>query len=151
MARKVETFIVGEDGGRDKGKQFVLTEMASDQGEQWAIRALLALSSAGVDLPPGAAQAGFAGVATAGVEAFSKLRYEDAKPLLDEMFECVQFKPNIPNVAPRPVMGGENGDIEEVKTRFLLRMAVLRLHINFSTAAAPPTTGSPSGTSATAG
>lgn len=141
MARKTSTVTI-EDEGRDFGKVFILTEMPSDQGEQWAIRALLALSNAGVNLPDGAAAAGFAGFAAAGIEALGKLSFDIAKPLLDEMFECVQIKPSV-NVPARPVLGGVGGDIEEIKTRFKLRMAVLSLHVNFSVAVVPPTTLSP--------
>ena len=42
MARKTATYIV-ESEGRDKGKQFLLTEMAVAKAEDWAIRAMLAL------------------------------------------------------------------------------------------------------------
>lgn len=153
MARKTNTITIAEyekdkDGKattvlkqdyRDNGKTFLITEMPSDQGERWAIRALLALSNAGVNLPDGALQSGFAGFASVGLEALGKLDYLVVEPLLDEMFDCVQFVAG-PGIPARALINGPGGDIEEIKTRVMLRMEVFKLHINFSTAAKTQTT-----------
>ena len=49
MARKESTFIA--ESGRDKGKQYLITEMSATQAENWAIKALLAVGNAGIEIP----------------------------------------------------------------------------------------------------
>ena len=83
-----------EAENRDKGKTFLLTEMSAAQAEKWAARAFLALAKSGAELPAGAADAGLAGVATAGLAALSGLDWDLAEPLLDEMFRCIQIQPD---------------------------------------------------------
>lgn len=141
MARKTTEVLI-EDEGRDFGKTFVIREMPADKGERWAIRALLALANAGIDLPAGATNAGFAGFAAVGLEAFGKISFEVAEPLLNEMMDCVQIKMS-GKVPARALINGEGGDIEEIATRFKLRMAVMSLHLNFSKADTPPNTALP--------
>lgn len=138
MSRKQEIVVI-EDEGRDKGKVFIITEMASDRGERWAIRALLALTNAGVMIDDKSLSAGMAGIAAVGLEALGRLSFEVAQPLLDEMFTCIKIKPS-EKAPPREILQGDDGDIEEIKTRLTLRMAVLKLHVNFSKAAEAPTT-----------
>ena len=146
MARKKLTYTVTTEG-RDKGKVFVLTEMPASQAEAWAARALFALMNAGVEIPENLADAGLAGLAMLGIHALAKLPYEAAKPLLDEMFQCVQIQPNPSN--SNIVRKLVEDDIEEVATRLLLRKEILMLHVDFFTAgsgstsasATPPTLG----------
>lgn len=138
MARKDKTVIITVDG-RDKGKQFIITELPADQAERWAIRLLLALTRAGAMLPDGALDAGMAGLArtvgasmVVGLRAIAGLRFEDAEPLLAVMMGCVQYKPPTAGIPPQPIFDGEGSQIEEVTTRLRLRMEVLQLHLNFS-------------------
>ena len=53
--RKTKTYTVDSDD-RDKGKVFLITEMPATKAEDWAIRVMLALGSANVDIPDGALQ-----------------------------------------------------------------------------------------------
>lgn len=130
MTRKTAIYTV-QAGGRDTGKVFHLCEMPADQAEKWAIRALLALGRAGIDLPPGSEREGIAAIARAGLDALIRVNFGDAEPLLDEMMEsCVEIAP-----------GGERGarlnwteakrSIEEVATIVQLRREVFRLHTGF--------------------
>lgn len=138
MGRRTSKFTVrptqGRDGtvkpGRDDGKVFVITEMSASRAEDWGLRAILALTNAGADIPDDVRGAGIAGVAVMGIQALSGLKHADAKPLLDEVLTCVEFcpDPTKPEVL-RPLI---EDDIEEVLTRVLLRKAVLELHLNFS-------------------
>jgi hypothetical protein len=114
---------------RDKGKVFKLEEMSADQAEAWALKAFFAIMNAGIDVPDNLADLGFAGIATAGLNALGKVDYETARPLLDEMMTCVQIIPDPakPNVA-RALFPG---DIEEVATKLKLRKAVFDLHVAF--------------------
>jgi hypothetical protein len=134
MARKSINYKV-TDEGRDKGKVFVLTEMSAAQAEKWAMKALLAVISSGVDLPPGFESMGMAGMAEVGIKALAGLRWEIAEPLLDEMWGCVQVMPSTdkPHVI-RPLI---DQDIEEIITRIKIRAEIWKLHIDFLKAVAP--------------
>ena len=139
MARKTETVIIDAEG-RDKGKVFVITEMPASKAEKWAARALLALGRSGVDVPDNIAASGLAGVVALGVRSFLGLRFEDAEPLLDEMFaSCVAIVPDPDRPTVTRGAGGIGAliedDIEEVSTRIHLRTEVLELHTGFSIAA----------------
>ena len=127
MARRKLEYSVTE--GRDKGKLFILTEMPASRAERWAMRAAMAAISAGVELPEGIEFQGMAGIAQAGITAFAKIPFDVAGPLLDEMFGCVQFVPDPTNRSI--VRDLIEDDIEDVATRFKLRMELFKLHIGF--------------------
>jgi hypothetical protein len=120
-----------ETEGRDKGKRFHLTEMPAPQAEKWAIRAGLALSHAGVQMPPG--MTGWAALAFGALQALNSVAYEELAPLLDEMMSCVKIVPDpkIP-LLMRPLNGQD--DIEEIRTILVLRAEVFNLHSGFSLA-----------------
>src|ERR1700692_944296 len=119
--------------GRDLGKIFLLTEMSAHQAERWAMRALMAVADAGVDLPEAALGAGMAGIAALGIRAIFRVPFALAAPLMDEMMDCVQIVPDPRKPFPRRP---EQDDIEEVATRLLLRSEVFELHTGFSVTAA---------------
>ncbi len=137
MSRKTTRITMDQDN-RDKGKTFVITEMSAERAERWALRALLALSNAGMDIPEQASNASMAGIASVGVGMLARLDFEVAEPLLAEMMACVRI--DMGNGIVRDLIEGDCGDIEEVITRFQLRKAVLELHLGFSIAVAHPTT-----------
>ena len=124
MARKESTFIA--ETGRDKGKQFLITEMSASQAESWAFRVILAIGNAGIEIPDNLASQGMAGLMAVGYMNLLKIPFDAAKPLLDEMMGCVQIVPSA-NVK-RPLI---EDDIEEVKTRLLIRKAIWDLHMDF--------------------
>lgn len=134
MARKEQTFTAAD--GRDEGKQFKITEMPASQAERWAIRVILAMGKAGISVPDNLAEQGMAGLAILGLYNLPKMGWADAEPLLDEMMGCVK---RIESAGTRDLV--EN-DIEEVKTRFALRKAILDLHLDFFAPAAESTSGS---------
>lgn len=133
MARR-EVIITIADEGRDKGKVFVITELPASRAEAWAIRAMLALTKSGVDLPENIEGAGMAGIFALGMKALGGLDAADALTLLNELFMCVRHRPNPEK--PEIVRNLIEDDIEEVKTRMKLRMEVLELHTGFSVTAA---------------
>jgi hypothetical protein len=139
MARRTEHLTITAEG-RDKGKVFILTEMPADQAERWAIRALLALTKSGVELPDDALTAGMAGLAAVGVRALAGLNYDDAGPLLDEMLTCAKLE-HSPGQPPLPLTVGGVCQVEEVSTFWKIRMALLTLHTGFSMPEVPPTSG----------
>lgn len=136
MARKTLLYTVTDDN-RDRGKTFLITEMSAARAESWAMRALLALMEGGVEIPEGIERMGLAGIAKVGLQALSRLSWEKAKPLIDEMLDCVQIvpDPSKPHVV-RPLI---ESDIEEITTLAKLRIEVWKLHTDFLTAAAPST------------
>lgn len=120
------TEIVEITEGRDAGKKYQITEMSAEAAEWWAFRALQAIAGADAELN---LQAPLADMAAQGIKALAKVHPDQAKPLLDEMMSCVQIL--VPATQkPRPLL---DGDIEDVKTRFMLRKAVVELHLGFST------------------
>lgn len=131
--RKTLTYTV-TDEGRDKGKQFILTEMPATQAERWGMRALMALIKSGVDLPEGVASGGLQALAVFGFRAFGAMSFADAEPLLDEMMACVTYVPDPGR--PQVVRRLMDDDIEEVVTRLKLRAEIFKLHVNFSAAVA---------------
>ena len=124
MARKESTFIA--ETGRDKGKEFLITEMAASQAESWAIKVILAVGNAGIEIPEDLASQGMSGLMAVGYLNLLKIPFDSAKPLLDEMMGCVQYIPS-PNLK-RPLI---EDDIEEVQTRLQLRKAIWSLHMDF--------------------
>lgn len=122
--RRTETVEITE--GRDAGKKYQITEMSAEAAEWWAFRALQAIAGADAELN---LQAPLSDMAAQGIKALAKVHPDQAKPLLDEMMSCVQIL--VPATQkPRPLL---DGDIEDVKTRFMLRKAVVELHLGFST------------------
>lgn len=126
-------------GARDNGKTFVLKEMDAYSGQDWALRALLALSRSGAQIPEGALAGGFAGLAPFAFGALLGARYEDLKPLLDEMLAQAEYEhdPKHPTQAISP---GLNCVIEEMKTFLDIQKALFKLHTGFTVAANIPIT-----------
>ena len=118
-----------EAEGRDKGKTFRLTEMSAAQAEKWAVRAFQGLAKSGVALPDDFESAGLAGIAVLGFQALGGMDYSLVEPLMDEMMGCVQIK------EPALVRALIGDDIEEIRTRLLLRAEVFELITGFSLAA----------------
>ena len=114
--RRTETVEITE--GRDAGKKYQITEMSAEAAEWWAFRALQAVASSNVDLN---LQAPMRELAVQGIKALAGVAPDMARPLLDEMMSCVQIL--VPATQkPRALL---DGDIEDVKTRFMLRKAVM--------------------------
>lgn len=135
MARKtlIVTIPPLEEGkdNRDAGKTYLLTEMPASQGEDWGIRALLALARAGIEIPEGFENSGMAGVhSVGGLRLGGALHPEDVGPLMAEMMECVRFIPDPSK--PEMIRPLVESDIEEVGTRLKLRGEVMQLHLGFS-------------------
>lgn len=124
MARRTKILTISDDKSRDNGRAYLITEMSAEDAEWWAFRVLQAImgGSANVDL-----NAPLAELARQGLSALAKCPADQAKPLLDEMMLCVRVK--LPNTSDSREMLA--GDIEEVKTRVLIRKEVLGLHTDF--------------------
>lgn len=118
-----------EREGRDKGKTFRITEKSAWDQEWFATRVFLGMAGAGIDVPDEVTEAGMAGLASFGFRAIGSLSPEVAKPLLDEMMECVAFVPDpAKSDQTRKLM---DEDIEEVSTLLQLKKAIWDLHTGF--------------------
>lgn len=124
MALKTKTIVI--DKGRDKGKKFILTEMPAAQIDNWAMRVILALIGAGVDI--GSAQEGALGLARVAFSALGKIPVETSMPLLNELLDCVQIVPK--GGEPRPI-DLDLGDVEDFANLFVFRKEVFQLHLDF--------------------
>jgi hypothetical protein len=139
-----KTYTIDNESSRDHGKTFLLEEMDAYRAEDWAHRAILAVVKNGripdteemdrlkdIDWDdPATANLGMGLVAAMGIRAFAGLDYADAKPLLDELMDCVQIMgdPNVPATAHKPL----RGEIEDFKTLTLLKLEVFQLITGFS-------------------
>ena len=115
-----------EKEGRDKGKIFVLTPMSAWDAEEWATKALFAIMNAGVEVPDNIMESGLAGLAYVGFQALKKVRFEEVRPLWEQVMECVQIKPSA-----KVIRAITKDDIEEVSTLLLLRKEVVKMHLDF--------------------
>jgi len=145
MARKIANVTISREG-RDKGKLFLITEMSSARAESWAMRILLALIGSNANIPENFAELGMAGLAELGMRSLGGLKWEVAEPLLDEMMTCIQIIPDPSKThVARPLI---ESDIEEVSTRFDLRVEVWKLHLDFLQAVVPSISGKKPGATA---
>lgn len=138
MARRIERVTI-EAEGRDQGKTFVIAEMSAVAADDWAMRALFTLANSGVPVIDAIRQAGMAGVAQLGPEVFAFAKYDDMKPLLDTLWDCVAYEKE----PGQPLVKGQlkNTQVEESGTFLWLKLAAFQLHTGFSWAGGPLTTG----------
>ena len=104
--------------------------MPASKAEKWATRALLAMGRAGVEVPSGVEQMGFAGIAVLGLKSLLSMNWTDAEPLMEEMFSCIRIQPDPGRGDIVRALVEE--DIEEIQTRARLRAEVIDLHAGFS-------------------
>lgn len=138
MARKEKTVVI--ESGRDAGKMFLIKELPASQVERWATRALFVMMNCGVEVPDNLLSAGLAGIAAIGIKSLTKVPYELAEPLFDEMMTCIAIVPDPHQPSVKRGYGGVGpmieDDIEDVSTRLILRKAVFELHLDFFLTAA---------------
>ena len=108
--------------------------MPATKAEDWAIRAMLALANANVDIPEGAFQLGMAALAEIGLKKLFAVDAVQMKPLLTELMECVEFVPNPQKPQVKVTYPLFESQVEEVKTLLTLKWEVLKLHLDFSLA-----------------
>jgi hypothetical protein len=129
MARRIVYYThKGVEGDRDSGKQFVITEMPPTQGEAWAIRAVLAIVGSAKMPENAAGMGGIVDLLRMGVDSLSSLKWDDAKPLLDEMMDTIRYRPD-PKVDVTFAL--TETDIEEIGTRIKLKKLVWDLNAGF--------------------
>lgn len=123
----LKTTSVTIESGRDSGKRFFITEMPVFQLEWWAGR--LILSALGSDKIDTSKESPLMLLGTMGVAILTKVRAEDAKPLMDEMMECIKIAPNAKD--PTVQRAIDSDDISDISTLFKLRVEWFKLHMDF--------------------
>jgi len=124
MARRTQLVTIENAESRDHGKTYLITEMAAEQSEWWAFRALQGVLGGDAEIN---FNAPLAQLAAQSFKALASIPWNMAKPLLEEMMSCV--KVGLPGGGSREILPE---DIEEVSTRLKLRQAVWELHTGFS-------------------
>lgn len=120
MTRKTATIVI-EDEGRDKGKQFLITEMSAVDGERIALRFFQMLCASGVDIDVNTASA--MDVAHMVFSAVSQLHPSQIEEISDKLMECVQYLAPDGKTTRRLV----TGELEEISTRLLLKKEAFML------------------------
>lgn len=111
---------------RDESRVYRITEMSAFKAEKWAMRALWAIAGANVELPENISTAPLAKLVEIGFTALSKIPFNIAEPLLNEILECVTVV--LPDSSTRKLLPD---DIEEFRTILKLRKEVIALHVDF--------------------
>ncbi|MCF9034195.1 hypothetical protein [Acinetobacter nectaris] len=124
MARKVKTITL--DNGRDKGKKFVITEMSAANAESWAWKVATYAMNNGMEFTD---FLGMASIAQAGFSILEKLKFEQLKELLDELFACIEYLPDPKDPTVR--RDAETDDLEEPSSLVRLRFSAFQLHTGF--------------------
>lgn len=134
MARKEISFIVEEEG-RDKGKEFLITEMSAWDADTLAQDIFRAMGDSGFsEIPADVIAMGCAGLATVGLSVISASSPDVARQLRDRLMSTVEII--ITNEGARQ-QRKVNGviDFEEVSTIRTLLDKVFKVNFDFLTIA----------------
>lgn len=134
MSRKEISFIVEEEG-RDKGKEFLITEMSAWDADTLAQDIFRAMGDSGFsEIPADVIAMGCAGLATVGLSVISASSPDVARQLRDRLMSTVEII--ITNEGTRQ-QRKVNGviDFEEVSTIRTLLDKVFKVNFDFLTIA----------------
>lgn len=127
MLKTKEVTITAE--GRDKGRQYLLTEMPALKAERWARRAVMAMSRQELDIRAEVAALGMWGFVLGGMQALAAGDVDQVDQLMDEMLPQIQI---VEEKITRPIQG--DGDVWEIATYKTLRQELIELHLGFTLA-----------------
>lgn len=129
MARKEIPFIVEEEG-RDKGKEFLITEMSAWDADSLAQDIFRAMGESNFSgIPSDVMSMGCAGLATIGVNVVSASSPEVARQLRDRLMSTVQIV--ITHDGNRQMREVKPIDFEEVSTIRTLMDQVFKVNFEF--------------------
>lgn len=121
------------DGGKER--LFKITQMSAYQQEAWIIKVVTILSANAKNVE------GISKMVTgeqkdqanAILGMIGGLKYEDIRPLYDELLECVSYIPDETNKSFEQPLNAKNVDsiITDFKNLFKLRMEALKLNFSF--------------------
>lgn len=134
MARKEIPFIV-EAEGRDKGKEFIITEMSAWDADSLAQDIFRAMGDAEFSsIPPDVISMGCAGLATVGLSVISASSPEVARALRDRLMSTVDIVITTDKTRNQRKVNGSL-DFEEVATIRSVLDKVFQVNFNFLTIA----------------
>lgn len=129
MARKEIPFIV-EDENRDKGKEFIITEMSAWDADSLAQDIFRAMGESNfTGIPPDVIAMGCAGLATMGINVISAASPDVARALRDRLLSTVQIV--ITHDGHHQVREVKPIDFEEVSTIRNLMDQVFKVNFEF--------------------
>ncbi|HEI6738486.1 TPA: hypothetical protein SJ142_003014 [Yersinia enterocolitica] len=134
MSRKQITFIV-EDEGRDKGKEFIITEMSAWDAEELSEEIYRAMGHGEFNsLPADVVSMGVAGLATVGVSVLAAAPASVSRPISDRILSTVEIV--ITNEGKDITRSIKPIDFEEISTIRTLKDKVFELNFGFLSLAA---------------
>ena len=134
MARKEIPFIVDQEG-RDKGKEFLITEMSAWDADSLAQDIFRAMGESGYStIPADVLSMGCAGLATVGLSVISSSSPEVARQLRDRLMSTVDIIITHDGKRQQRKVNGAI-DFEEVSTIRALLDKVFQVHFDFLTIA----------------
>ena len=134
MARKEISFIVEADG-RDKGKEFLITEMSAWDADTLAQDIFRAMGDSGFsEIPADVIAMGCAGLATVGLSVISASSPDVARQLRDRLMSTVAIVITHEGTRQQRKVKGEL-DFEEVSTIRTLLDKVFKVNFDFLTIA----------------
>ncbi|EKN4009739.1 TPA: hypothetical protein PXI74_003859 [Yersinia enterocolitica] len=134
MSRKQITYTV-EDEGRDKGKEFIITEMSAWDAEELSEEIYRAMGHGEFNsLPADVVSMGVAGLATVGISVLAAAPASVSRPISDRILSTVEIvitnEGKDINRAIKPL------DFEEISTIRTLKDKVFELNFGFLSLAA---------------
>lgn len=134
MSRKQITYTV-EDEGRDKGKEFIITEMSAWDAEELSEEIYRAMGLGEFNsLPADVVAMGVAGLATAGVSVLAAAPASVSRPISDRILSTVEIV--ITNEGKDITRSIKPIDFEEISTIRTLKDKVFELNFGFLSLAA---------------
>ncbi|EOL9075555.1 hypothetical protein ACM92Y_002156 [Cronobacter malonaticus] len=133
MARKEIPYVVMEEN-RDKGKEFIITEMSAWDADEMAQDIFRAMGDCNyTGIPADVIAMGCAGLATVGLSVLSASSPEVSRQLRDRLLSTVQIV--ITHDGDRQVRAVKSIDFEEVSTIRSLMDKVFKVNFDFLTIA----------------
>ncbi|ELY5940598.1 hypothetical protein ACNZAM_004023 [Cronobacter malonaticus] len=133
MARKEIPYVV-MDENRDKGKEFIITEMSAWDADEMAQDIFRAMGDCNyTGIPADVIAMGCAGLATVGLSVLSASSPEVSRQLRDRLLSTVQIV--ITHDGDRQVRAVKSIDFEEVSTIRSLMDKVFKVNFDFLTIA----------------
>ncbi|EMY4690300.1 TPA: hypothetical protein ACPZRY_004353 [Yersinia enterocolitica] len=134
MSRKQITYTV-EDEGRDKGKEFIITEMSAWDAEELSEEIYRAMGHGEFNsLPADVVSMGVAGLATVGVSVLAAAPASVSRPISDRILSTVEIV--ITNEGKDITRSIKPLDFEEISTIRTLKDKVFELNFGFLSLAA---------------
>ncbi|EOW7155788.1 TPA: hypothetical protein ACPZQZ_002176 [Yersinia enterocolitica] len=134
MSRKQITYTV-EDEGRDKGKEFIITEMSAWDAEELSEEIYRAMGHGEFNsLPADVVSMGVAGLATVGVSVLAAAPASVSRPISDRILSTVKIV--ITNEGKDITRSLKPIDFEEISTIRTLKDKVFELNFGFLSLAA---------------